>query len=85
VFAYVFASVEVLSRILCTNSVCGICIKPRQCFELGRADRPLIVTSNRCIPVKKYVGRKRNRVLCVWYNTVVFCRVLCGKSCASST
>ena len=41
----------------------GVCRRPWHLFVLGKADRPLYVTSNRCIPIKNILGR----------NSVVFC------------
>ena len=41
----------------CTVTDCGGCSWPWQWFALGKADRPLFVTCNRCISVKNTLGR----------------------------
>jgi hypothetical protein len=43
---------------------------------LGKADRPLFVTSNRCISVRNALGLKGSRVLCISDSTGMFCSVL---------
>ena len=35
----------------------GVCIRPWQWFALGKAESRLLVTSNRCIPVKNTLDR----------------------------
>jgi hypothetical protein len=45
------------------DSDCGVCSWPWQLFAIGNADRPLPVTSNRCITVKNTLG----------WSAVVFC------------
>jgi hypothetical protein len=48
---------------ICTDTDCGVCSWPWQWFSQGKADRPLFVTSNRCIPVQNSLG----------WSAVVFC------------
>jgi hypothetical protein len=46
------------------------------CLLREKPTVPFFVTSNRCIPVKKYIGLKYSHVLCVWDNTVIVCSFL---------
>jgi len=41
-----------------TGTDWGVCSWPWQLFALGKADIPLCVNSNRCIPVKNTMGRR---------------------------
>jgi hypothetical protein len=63
----------------------GVCSWPWQWFALGKGGRPLFVTSNPCIPFKKYIGLKCGRGFCVSNNAVPFCSMLRLELCTNLT
>ena len=59
-----------------TGTDCGVFSWPSQWFALGKVDRPLPVTSNRCIRVKNNGLSSVAFCSVRWYT--YFCSVLCG-------
>ena len=80
------ASFRILSSPLLSNNCiiqgytdnvtdCRVCSWPWQWFALRKADRPFIVTSNRCVPVKKNTLGWSAVVFCACNTIRLFCVV----------